>query len=267
MKVFPLVLIWTNLILLGLAPSLVLAAGTPRLFQIVIDPGHGGVDQGAVRGSAQEAHIALQVALQLKDILNSTGTLQAQLTRVNNKTVSLQERVQMADFAQADLVVSIHANANADARAKGVEIYFQNHLPPDEETLYLADSEKTMWDTEVLPTSEASRSNDISAIIEDLHRQHRMHLSRNLSFDILQSFREGGSKKYLSVKQAPFYMIARPKAPSVLVELGFVTNPKEAQLLTQPEFQKQSALKIAKGLQNFIAHQNSAQTFSIPEKK
>ena len=222
---------------------------------VVIDPGHGGADTGACRGNAFESKITLQVAQELRSLLSQNPARQVSLTRSKNTMVTLPERVHQADLAHADLLVSIHVNSNPSPHAHGVEIYFQNHLPPDEESQELADTEKNMLDSDSDPT-EPSRSNDVSAIIEDLHRQHRMRLSQTLSFSLAQVLQSSN----LNIRQAPFYVLARPKAPSVLVELGFISNTQEAELLTNPKYQHSLAEKIAKGIENYWNQTHSSST-------
>ena len=111
---------------------------------VVIDPGHGGSDAGAVYGDAKESDIALKVSLQLKKLLEKDRDFKVSLTREADFNLSLEERVQKAEKQKADIFLSLHANASNDQRAKGVEFYFQNNLPADEEAMYLANLENKM---------------------------------------------------------------------------------------------------------------------------
>lgn len=216
---------------------------------IMIDPGHGGNDSGAVRGPAREADIALKVAKILKELLEQDPDFKTSLTRDRDAHLSLQERVHLAEKAKADIFVSLHANASSDRRAKGAEFYFQNHLPPDEETLFLAASENQATKSS-LPTMELepSKKNDIVAIVEDLRRQHRMRSSHQLSRQLLKAW---SSQETNAIRQAPFYVVSKTSMPSVLVELGFITNPKEAERLLNVDYQKDVAQKIYAGLRKF----------------
>lgn len=224
---------------------------------VMIDPGHGGTDTGAVRGKAREAEIALKVGTYLKTLLEQDSNYQASLTRTTDKNLSLQERVELAEELKADLFLSIHANAASDRRARGVEFYFQNHLPADEETLFLAATENKVAKSNALEnqnTQDPTKKNDVLSIVEDLKRTHRMVSSHKLSKKLLMAWEETNPEiKNNSniIRQAPFYVVSRANMPSVLIELGFLTNPKEADRLINPEYQKEIAQKIYRGLQKY----------------
>jgi N-acetylmuramoyl-L-alanine amidase len=218
----------------------------------MIDPGHGGTDSGAVQGKAREADIALRVAEILKGLLAQDKEFSASMTRSTDQNLSLQDRVKMADQAKSDLLLSIHANAASDRRARGVELYFQNHLPPDEETLYLAANEDRVNTEEQTPANlEPSKRNDVSAILEDLNRQYRIKASHKLSRNLLASWNKSSKVETNAIRQAPFYVVSKAHMPSVLVELGFITNPKEAERLIDPAFQKEVAGRIYQGLKRY----------------
>jgi N-acetylmuramoyl-L-alanine amidase len=246
-------LIFKNFLLLAfVALPLVAHATTP--LQITIDPGHGGSDAGAVRGRAREADIALHVAEILQQLVNQDENFHASLTRTTNENLSLNERVAIADKNKADLFLSIHANAANDRRARGVEFYFQNHLPPDEETLYLAASENQVAKAQELTSSSEmapTKKNDVMAIIEDLKRQHRMKSSHKLSRKLLEAWNAETKVDNNAIRQAPFYVVTKTNMPAVLVELGFLTNPKEADRLMDPRYQKEVAGRIYAGLKRY----------------
>lgn len=225
--------------------------------QLTIDPGHGGSDAGAVRGKAREADIALHVAEHLRQLLNHDENFHAELTRTSDESLSLNERVAIADKQKSDLFLSIHANAASDRRARGVEFYFQNHLPPDEETLYLAASEnqvaKTQESSQESSASELepTKKNDVLAIIEDLKRVQRMKSSHKLSRKLLEAWNTETKVDNNAIRQAPFYVVSKTNMPAVLVELGFLTNPKEAERLMDPRYQKEVAGRIYAGLKRY----------------
>lgn len=226
---------------------------------VVIDPGHGGTDTGAVYGSAREAEISLSVAKELKTILDSSSHFKPTLTRSKDSNLTLPERVQVAEKNQADIFLSIHTNASPDARARGVEFYFQNQLAPDEETLFLANSENQMGkaNEEVAADagSDLTKKGDVLAIVEDLKRGHKMSQSLLLSrklYGIWSQAQGGtGTRHSNTIRQAPFYVIAKTQIPSVLIELGFISNPKESEKLMSPTFQKEIARRIYNGLLSY----------------
>lgn len=220
--------------------------------KVIIDPGHGGTDAGAVQGQAREAEIALNVSLHLNSLLQQDSDFTTTLTRRSDKTLSLQERVDFAEKTKGDLFLSIHANASNDQRAKGVEFYFQNHLPPDEETLFLANAENKVPKTaeQIAADDEPSQKGDIKAIIDDMKRTQRMNSSLALSKTLLHRW-QSEKKDPHAVRQAPFFVVSKVGMPSVLVELGFLTNPKEAQKLLSKQYQKEIAQKIYLGLKDY----------------
>ncbi|MGZ5278652.1 MAG: N-acetylmuramoyl-L-alanine amidase family protein [Pseudobdellovibrionaceae bacterium] len=219
---------------------------------IMIDPGHGGVDTGAVYGPAKESEITLQVAQHLKSLLEKSPDFTPTLTRSQDSALSLQDRVHLAETEKAELFVSIHANASPDKRARGVEFYFQNQLPADEEAMYLANLEnQVVKDLPIANGPDINKKTDVLAIVEDLKRQTKMRSSYVLSDRLFKSWNPNGSKNSNVIRQAPFYVISKTNIPSVLVELGFISNPKESQKLIQTRYQKEIAQKIFEGLQAY----------------
>jgi len=242
-------------LVLSLALTLVTSlAHAAAPLKIIIDPGHGGVDTGAVYGPAKEAEITLKVAQQLKSLLDHSHDFHASLTRTQDVALPLPDRVHIAEKEKADLFLSIHANASPDKRARGVEFYFQNQIPADEESLYLANLENQVVKDQ--PSADQanesiSKKTDVLAIVEDLKRQTKMRSSYVLSDRLMKAWSPQGSKSSNVIRQAPFYVISKTNIPSVLVELGFISHPKESQKLIQSQYQKEIAQKIFQGLQAY----------------
>lgn len=223
---------------------------------IMLDPGHGGIDTGAVHGPARESDLVLKVAQRLKTLLEKDAQFKVSITRGHDRNVSLSTRVQLAEEAKADLFVSLHANAASDQRAKGVEFFFQNNLPPDEESLYLASQENQLITNtqelhELSGGDELSKKGDVAAILEDLHRQHRMKSSLRLTQTLNHVWSRDTQAPQASIKQAPFYVISKTSMPSVLIEIGFLTNPREAKKLLTSEYQNDLAQKIYSALVSY----------------
>lgn len=224
-------------------------------FHIVLDPGHGGIDTGAVHSNIKEADLVLKVANKLKLLLEKNEKFQVTLTRAADRNISLPERVKFAENTKADLFVSLHANAAADQRAKGVEFFFQNNLPPDEESLFLASQENqailnsahAVEDT----SNELSKKGDVAAIVEDLRRQNRISSSLRLTQALTQTWENDAKASQATIKQAPFYVISKTSMPSVLIEVGFLTNPREAKRLTSADYQSDLAQKIYSALVSY----------------
>lgn len=208
---------------------------------VVIDPGHGGMDHGAVRGETKESMIVLEVGRRLHQKISQSPQLKSYLTRNSDQMLSLSERVKIAQDKKADVLISLHANTAPDARAQGIEVFFQNSLPPDEEALYLASIENQVVTNSEINDKEPSRRGDISAIVHDLFNQARLKNSLRLSESLQQKKSQLGS---VTIKQAPFYVISKSSMPSVLLELGFLTHPKDHKKLKSSTHQEELAEKI-----------------------
>ncbi|MGZ3773131.1 MAG: N-acetylmuramoyl-L-alanine amidase family protein [Pseudobdellovibrionaceae bacterium] len=233
--------------------SILLAGSLPAsALHIMLDPGHGGIDAGAVYGPAKESDLVLKVAEKLKELLEKNPQFKVSLTRNFNKGISLSNRVALAEQAKADIFVSLHANAAADQRAKGVELFFQNYLPADDEGLYLARQENQISalnkDAQDISVDDLSKKSDITAILDDLNRQNRIQSSLRLSQILSHVWTLDANSSQAVIKQAPFYVITKTSMPSVLIEIGFLTNPSEAKKLLTAEYQKNLAQKIYSAL-------------------
>lgn len=239
--------------LLGLLTPSAQASSSP--LHVMIDPGHGGQDKGAVRGSLIESEIALQISRYLADILRADPRFKVSMTRTGDQRVPLSKRTQMAHQSGADLFISIHLNSSPDLRAHGTEIYFQNQLPADEEALYLvsreSEEEKANETQPSKPAEPISTKTDLSRILEDLHRNNRIRTSSELSktlYEALTKKGEGPRFGSRAIRQAPFHVVSEIDIPSVLVELGFLSHPQEGPRLKQPAYQKELARLLAEGL-------------------
>lgn len=220
---------------------------------VMIDPGHGGNDSGAFYKGIKESTLVLQVADKLIELLNANPDFTVSSTRTKDQFISLKDRVHLAEMKNVDLFVSLHANSASDSRARGMEFYFQNNLPPDEETLYLASLENNMSlnrkeISDIVGTDDVSAKGDVSAIVEDLKRQKRMSESLNLSKALFQIWHNHPAVPKNTIKQAPFYVVSKTSMPSVLIEVGFLTNPKESQLLASSSYRTEIAQNIYKAL-------------------
>ncbi|UXR66185.1 N-acetylmuramoyl-L-alanine amidase [Bdellovibrio bacteriovorus] len=232
------------------------ASPAASALHVMLDPGHGGVDTGAVYSGAKEADLVLKVAQKLQTLLEKDSQFTVSMTRTSDRNLGLPERVKMAENSKVDLFVSLHANAAADQRAKGVEFFFQNNLPPDEDALFLASQENQMVLNrrelqEISGGDELSKKGDVAAIVEDLQRQSRMTSSLRLTQTLTQVWERDSSAAQATIKQAPFYVISKTSMPSVLIEIGFLTNPKEVKKLVSANYQSDLAQKIYNALQSY----------------
>jgi len=258
----PLAWLPLNNVLAAATPALTLAAPptVPRLpLQIMIDPGHGGSDTGASRGNLKESEIALKVALRLADLLRHNPQFKVALTRTTDHQVPLAKRTELAEQNKADLFVSIHLNSSPDPRARGTEIYFQNQLPADEEAMFLVSRESDETSPEQDPLNPSaneplSAHTDLKRILEDLQRNQRIGQSSELGKTLLETLIEkntGVRFGHHSIRQAPFLVVSAIHIPSVLVELGYITNMQEGPRLAHSEYQNELAHGLYEGIVKF----------------
>ena len=223
--------------------------------RVVIDPGHGGHDPGAVGPSGlYEKNVVLDIALKLKKILLADPFNEVFLTRETDRFISLEERTAMANRKNADFFVSIHANANLVRRVKGIETYLLNWTNDDEAMRVAARENKIS----LKKMREMHRQMDtLGMILNDLSRDCKRNDSIKLANYIQQSMvttlnNESSYKSIdLGVKQALFYVLFGARMPSVLVEVSFISNPQEEQLLSDESYRLQIAKAIAKGLDTY----------------
>lgn len=235
---------------------------------VVVDPGHGGKDRGATRANEHEADLVLKVALELEKQLEADNRFRVALTRRTDSFISLEDRGAFARNAKADLLISLHMNSSDQPKAYGAEFYFQNQLPPDEESMYLAARENSE-ETREMSLSESlaripglPRDSEAQIILDDLVRNSRIRLSHKLVHSLISNWTGAAHRsKSNAVRQAPFYVISNVNMPSVLVELGFLSNETEAKLMRSPGHQKQIAQGLYRGLVNFCdfidSHKNA----------
>lgn len=235
--------------------SLLVAQAWAAPMTVIVDPGHGGIDDGAVRQNTKEADITLNVGRKLFDLLKKDKAFKPVLTREGDRSISLNERAQVARQRKADVFLSIHVNSSPDNKAHGAEFYFQNQLPPDEESMLLAHRENSEDGGGArIPYSYLEKNslpNDVSTIVGDLLDGDRVLRSSMLSKSLKLSWRGSKKSKTNSIRQAPFYVLSQMTVPSSLVELGFITNAADLQELTSEASQKRMAEDIYRGLKSY----------------
>lgn len=237
--------------LVAIAFASLTSARPAHALEVMVDPGHGGIDTGTSHLGVKEKELVLKVANYLKILLESDPQFTTKMTRTEDQHVSLKERVKKAESAQADLFLSLHANSNPDNRVKGTELYFQNSLPPDEETLILADQENQFehaQENKAIAADSPSKKSDVLAIVEDLHRQYRAKSSLKMTQLLSDGWKQSEALSKASIKQAPFYVVSKTTMPSVLIEVGFLTHPEEAKKLNNVKYQQEIAQKIYKAV-------------------
>ena len=222
------------------APSLAQQLGL-SVKTIVIDPGHGGKDPGAVSQARQEKQIVLNLSKTLRDILAKKG-YKVRLTRETDVFLPLRKRTQFATNQKADLFVSIHTNASTSRSASGIETY------------YLALASDASARTTAMRENAGAEYNmkELEALVGRILKESKSTESRRLAELIQAQLASGKQVKNRGVKHAPFVVLIGTKVPAVLVEVGFISNPTEGKKLATKAYQRQLAASIAKGIEQYI---------------
>ena len=204
--------------------------------RIVIDPGHGGHDPGAQGKGLSEAELVLDVALRLEKLLQKQQGMDVVLTRRTDVFVPLEERTAIANRSQADLFLSIHANASRNVKARGVETYFLNFASnPEAEAVAAREN-----------SASAKTMHNLPDIVRAIALNTKLDESRDFAQMVQSALvkRLSGQNKQLrdlGVKQAPFVVLIGAVMPSVLAEISFLTHPQEAQLLRSNAYRQRVA--------------------------
>jgi N-acetylmuramoyl-L-alanine amidase len=217
------------------------------LRKIVLDPGHGGKDPGAVgSGGIAEKDIVLNIAKKLAARLRKEMGVQVVLTRSDDRFIALEDRTAMANAEDADLFISLHMNASPNSEARGVETYYLDNTT-DEAAIRLAARENA--------TSRKNVS-DLQFILSDMMQNMKLEDSITLAHRLQGSLVGGMSKvmgdvKDLGVKKALFYVLVGARMPSVLVEMFFITNRSEGRAMNQGNYQDAMVEALFDGIQKY----------------
>jgi N-acetylmuramoyl-L-alanine amidase len=228
--------------------SLVRALGL-KINRIVIDAGHGGHDSGTLgAGGIEEKDVVLDVALRLGKLLSDRLGAQITFTRSDDTFVPLETRTAIANKAQADLFISVHANSSEDPSARGVETYYLN-FTSDPAALDVAARENAVGGQSI---------HQLSDLVKKITLKDKIDESREFASDVESSLYAGLAKgndglKNRGVKKAPFVVLIGANMPSILAEISFVTNPRDADQLRQPEYRE----RVAESLYNGVARYES----------
>ncbi len=236
-----------------------LALGVRR---IILDPGHGGKDKGAIGviPGVYEKDITLAIALKLQKKLKEKLGCEVVLTRNCDKYLSLEERTAIANTKNGDLFISIHTNSVPQREAYGIETFFLN-LATDDDAVMVAARENA--------TSRKNIS-DLQNILTELMKNAKITESSRLASIIQENMVRNLSEKYTNirgkgVKQAPFYVLLGAQMPSVLVETSFISNERECKRLASNEYQNHVSDAITKGISHYIQSTSPAAFLTPPE--
>lgn len=224
---------------------------------VYIDAGHGGIDSGAVGGGVQEKDVTLSVARALKKQLDATGRYRTRLTRDRDTFIRLQERTRIARRADADLFISIHADSVAGngENISGASFYTLSDRASDMQTQRLAERENQ---ADLLAGIELPKEDkEVASILIDLAMRETMNQSNRFAGNLEASFtRKGIALLPDPRRHAGFMVLKAPDMPSILIELGFLSNPGEVQKLADGQYRAELANAIARGVDAWFKTRN-----------
>jgi N-acetylmuramoyl-L-alanine amidase len=219
-----------------------------KIRRIVVDPGHGGHDPGAVGPSGiQEKDVVLAIGLKLRDLFKEELGVDVVMTRSTDIFIPLEERTAIANKVGADLFLSVHANAALNRSAAGIETYYLN-LAKTEKVAQLAAKENG---------TSLEKVSVLQAILFDLMANYKLNDSAHLADEVQKALHKKirtrhPDVKNLGVKQGPFYVLVGASMPSILVETAFLSNANEESRLKDPAYLDMSAEGILDGVRSYI---------------
>jgi N-acetylmuramoyl-L-alanine amidase len=239
--------------LLDVAPALAESRTKASLkpYVVVLDPGHGGIDPGAIgRSGVYEKDVALATARELARQLEATRRYRVRLTRRDDEFIPLGERVARARAAGGDLFLSIHADALPSAGMRGASVYTLSEQASDKEAAALAARENK---ADLIAGIDLSRHEPVvSEILIDLARRQTNNLSIRLARDLVTELGHEVRLLANSHRSAGFVVLKAPDIPSALVEMGCLSNRIEEQLLQRPPYQRKLASSLVRSVNDYF---------------
>ncbi len=217
-----------------------------RQFTIVLDPGHGGTETGAVGpGGSAEADLTLLIAKALRIELKRRMRVEVVMTRTEDADVQLETRTAIANERQADLFISLHFNSSFGSRPRGAETYFLSREASDQQAAAVAAVENAAAE------GVADPELDLKMILWDLAQSYHLAKSQRFANLVQEELNLALGLRDRGVKQAPFTVLMGAKMPAVLVELGFLSNPEEEQRLQSAVYRTELVDALAQAVSRF----------------
>jgi len=217
-------------------------------FVVVIDPGHGGDDRGAVGPTGlAEKDVTLDIARRLKERIQAKMDAEVILTRNSDATMALDDRTAIANHERADLFVCIHANASRRGNARGAETYFLSYQATDDDSRAVAALENNTLGLE----AGVQKDGNLEMILWDLAQSAFLKESSVLAEIVQDNLNDALDIANRGIKQAPFKVLMGATMPAVLIEVAFITNPEEEKRLRDAAFKDRLSDAILASIQRF----------------
>ncbi len=210
---------------------------------LVIDPGHGGVEEGAIGpGGSREKDVTLELARRLRQALQDPDSrISVVLTRDDDRAVGLDERTAVANHNRADLFLSLHLNASPRAGASGAETYYLSSSSTDDEARLLAAEE-----------NRGGKGDGLDLVLWELAQNHHLAASSVLAESVQSHMNQLTGTRNRGVRQAPFRVLMGAMMPAILVEVGFISNPEEEQRFKSPEYLNRVVDALVAAVREFL---------------
>jgi N-acetylmuramoyl-L-alanine amidase len=224
----------------------------PRLLTIVLDPGHGGHDTGAIGPTGlMEKDVVLDLALRLRRLLTDRLGVRVLMTRAEDVFIALPERASLANRAKADFFISLHVNGAGQRGAVGFETFFFSREPSDNDARASTQRENLILDGN--GSMGGAQESLLKMTLADMAVTRDMRESSDLAERLLAALDKILRVENRGVKSGPFYVLATAAMPAVLVESAFITNPREERRLQRENYRQQIAEALCDGVAAYKA--------------
>jgi N-acetylmuramoyl-L-alanine amidase len=226
-------------------------------YTVVVDPGHGGVDPGTIGNSGvYEKHVTLAMARAIRTALEKSGRFDVKLTRDRDIFIRLRDRIRLARESGADLFISIHADSIKNRKISGPSVYTLSERASDKEAAALADKENK---ADLIAGIDLTNENaDVTGILIDLAQRETMNQSARFAGVLIGEMKKRTHVLRNTHRFAGFAVLKAPDVPSVLIELGFLSNPKDERALRDRRYRARMAQGVAEAVDAYFTRVEQA---------
>jgi len=233
--------------------SLFASAGIPGgrqrgKIRVMIDPGHGGKDPGAIAYKIKEKEIVLDISRRLERLLKDEGC-EVRMTRGGDQFISLEQRTEIAAQWKADFFISVHANSSESKQVKGFEVWAPRVLTYED---FREDQRRKNHQIAFNQLNMKKHDRALEKTVEDLFYRHKREQSLKMAAVVSRQCSREAALNNRGVKQSGFFVLRNTLIPSILVEVGFVSNNREAEKLQTGAYRQQIAEMLAVGIRDYI---------------